>query len=93
MPLYRFNIHNGNGMTEDEEGRELPGPEAARAEALKGIRSLLADDVLQGHLDLRGRIEVRDEQGGFLFAIGFADALRIEGPGDAPGRMSSATIT
>ena len=80
MPLYRFNIHNGNGLTEDEEGRELPDAEDARAEAVAGIRSILAEDVLDGRLDLRGRIEVLDEQGRPLFSVAFADALRIEKP-------------
>ncbi len=80
MPLYRFDIHNGNGLTPDEEGRDLPDAAAARAEALAGIRSILAEDVLQGRLDLRGRIEVRDERDGLLFSVTFAEALRIEEP-------------
>lgn len=84
MPLYRFNIHNGNGLTEDEEGRDLPDAGAARDEALSGIRSILAEDVLQGRLDLRGRIEILDERDGLLCAVPFAEALRIEGPDDGP---------
>ena len=85
MPLYRFNIHNGNGLTEDEEGRDLPDAGAARAEALNGIRSILAEDVLQGRLDLRGRIEVLGEGRESLFTVSFADALRIEEEGDGAG--------
>ena len=82
MPHFRFNIHNGNGLTEDREGRTLPDAEAARAEALQGIRSILAEDVLQGYLDLQGRIEVLDEGDKPLFAIPFADAVRIGPPAD-----------
>jgi hypothetical protein len=78
MPHYRFNIHNGNGLTRDEEGRELPDSEAARAEALEGIRSILAEDVLQGRLDLHGRIEVMGEREELLFVISYADALQID---------------
>lgn len=80
MPFYRFNIHNGNGLTQDEEGRELPHVAAARAEALTGIRSILAEDVLKGRLDLRGRIEILDGGDAVLLAIGFAEALVIEAP-------------
>lgn len=87
MPHYRFNIHNGNGLTEDREGRTLPDAEAARAEALQGIRSILAEDVLQGHLDLHGRIDVLGEGDKALFAIPFAEAVRIDPPhgGASPG--------
>ena len=80
MPLFYFNIHNGNGLTEDEEGRELPDEGAARAEALQGIRSILAEDVRQGRLDLHGRIEVLDAAKRPLFAVTYADAVRIESP-------------
>lgn len=58
MPHYHFHVHNGIGFVEDEEGRELPDPERARAEAIKGIRSILSEDVMTGRLDLGGRIEV-----------------------------------
>ncbi|HYD14124.1 MAG TPA: hypothetical protein VEC11_14855 [Allosphingosinicella sp.] len=78
MPLYYFNIYNGNGLTEDEEGRELPDLEPARLEALQGIRSILAEDVLQGRLDLRGRIDVLDEHEETLFSVAFREALEIK---------------
>ena len=34
MPHYRFNIYNGTGLTEDDEGRDLADDDAIRAEAL-----------------------------------------------------------
>lgn len=74
MPRYRFHIRTGAGLIEDEEGLELAGPEAARNEALRGARSLVADDVLQGRLDLGGRVEVVDADGGPLFSVSFAEA-------------------
>ena len=77
MPLYYFHVHNSVGFVEDEEGRELPGVAAARAEALKGIRSLIAEDVLRGHVDLRGKLEVADEAGRILLTIAFADAVAV----------------
>jgi hypothetical protein len=85
VPLFYFNIYNGNGLTEDEEGRDLPDDGAARAEALQGIRSILAEEVRQGRLDLHGRIEVLDGARRPLFVISFIEALRIEQPGEPLG--------
>ncbi len=80
MPRYLFNIHNGNGLTEDEEGHELVDDEAARREALKGIRSIIAEDVREGIVDLDGRIEVLDEAGNLHLTVRFTDAVRIKVP-------------
>ena len=77
MARYHFNLHNGDELVEDEEGRELSGIDEARAEALKGIRSILAHEALQGRIDLRGRIEVRDEEGRFLFTLTYEEAVEF----------------
>lgn len=74
MPRYRFNIRDGSGTIEDEEGLELSGTEAARDEAIRGARSLICDDVMQGRLNLRGRVEVLEAEGALLFAVSFAEA-------------------
>ena len=78
MLRYHFNIHNGAGFTSDEEGLEFGDAEAARAEALKGARSLIAAEVLEGRLDLRGRIEVTGDDGSLLFTLLFAEAVNSE---------------
>ena len=75
MPRFFFNIHNGNGLTEDEEGRDFPDAGAARAEALKGVRSIVAEEVKGGHLDLGGRVEILDAAGALVEDIPFRDAL------------------
>ena len=80
MPHYRFNLCNGNGLTVDEEGRELADEAAVREEAVKGIRSILCEDLLAGTLDLRGRIEVLDEAGKLYLTVPFADAVVVTGP-------------
>jgi hypothetical protein len=77
MPCYHFNVQNGTGFVEDEEGRDLPDLDAVRSEALTGIRSILAEDVRKGFLDLGGRIDVLDETGTRLLTIGFAEAVEI----------------
>jgi hypothetical protein len=77
MPRYFFQIHNGTGLTEDQEGRELPDLAAARAEAVSGIRSIVSEEALEGQLDLEGRIEIRDGSERTLLVVGFAEAFKI----------------
>jgi len=77
MTLYRFNLYNGIGFVADEEGRELPDVAAARDEALKAVRGIIADEVLQGRLDLNGRIEVMDGEGPPVITLAFAEAVEI----------------
>ena len=44
MPLYRFALHNGHRL-DDEEASELPDDEAARQEALQIIHDLKKNNV------------------------------------------------
>lgn len=80
MPHYRFNLYNSVGFVPDEEGRELPNVEAARGEALKAARGIIADEVLQGRIDLNGRIEVLDGEGPPILTLPFAEAVAITRP-------------
>lgn len=85
MPRFFFHVCNGAGFAEDEEGLSLPDVEAARAEALKSARALLADDMQQdGTLDLTSFIEVEDERRQHLFKLVFRDAVRIVAEPDRP---------
>ena len=77
MPRFFFHIRNSNGLTPDEEGRQLPDAAAAREEALRGIRSIVADEALHGRLDLSGTLDVADEAGEALFSVPFADAFEL----------------
>lgn len=77
MPRYYFHLRNGAGFVEDEEGRDLPDPEAARSEALKGVRSILCEDVLGGVVDLRGSLEVVDQDGVRILLLPFAEAVEF----------------
>jgi hypothetical protein len=81
MPQYYFHIHNGTGFTRDEEGQELPGPAEAYEAALAGIRSLLADELELGEIDLDGRIEIADSEGRPLRTVSFGDAVAVNPPG------------
>ena len=75
MPRYYFHLSVREGPLADEEGQLLDGPERAREEAIRGARSIVAEDVLHGRLDLDGRVEVTGEDGRALFAISFAEAV------------------
>ena len=79
MPRFFFNIRNGSGFTEDEEGRTLADAEEARREALKGARDLIADEAKQGRIDLAGSIDVTDEAGAPVLSVPFRDAVTIDG--------------
>ena len=77
MPRYHLNLFNGDGAAPDEEGQDLIDLTAARAEAIRGIRSLLADELLRGSIALGGRIEIADGGGLVLQTIHFAEAVDI----------------
>jgi hypothetical protein len=73
MPRFFFDVVNSIGFVRDDEGAELPDAAAARLNALHAIRSILAEEVRRGRIDLRGRIEVREESGpGFTVPYGQA---------------------
>jgi len=77
LPHFHFHVHDHLGLTHDSDGRELPDIEAARHEAVKGVRSILGDEVSRGLIDLRGRIEVADPDGKVLLAIPYMEAVSL----------------
>jgi hypothetical protein len=77
MPRYFFDLHNGNGFTRDDEGQDLIADSAARQVAIIGIRSILSDEVLQGALDLSGRIDIRSESGPIILTVPFRAAVDL----------------
>ena len=81
MPRYHFNIRNGSGFTIDEEGLDLFSETDARAQAVRGARSLMSAEVLEGMLDLDGQIEVTDALNGAVLTVRFRDAVRVQGDG------------
>ena len=76
MPRFHFDLYDRLGSMPDEEGRDLRDLEAARSEALKGVRSVIAAEVERGLLDLTGRMVVRDGDGTVL-TLAFHEALTI----------------
>jgi hypothetical protein len=82
MPRFFFHVCNGDGHTPDDEGIDLAGQTAARGIAIDSVRSMVAEDVRRGVIDLDGRIMIRDRLGNDLLIVDFVEAfeLRIPNP-------------
>jgi hypothetical protein len=77
MPRFFFRLCDDLDC-EDPEGLDLPDLHAAQEEAIRNIRSILAEEVGRGNLPLKGRIEVRDETGSVALYVSFREALVID---------------
>ena len=79
VPLYYFHLRD-DISADDEEGRELPNLDAARAQAEAYARDMSAASVLEhGKINLHHRIEVADESGSIVSTVEFGDVVAIEG--------------
>jgi hypothetical protein len=77
MPMFFFDVVD-HEITTDAEGLELASSAAAIEVAYVSARSLAATAVLEGHLNLKHRIVVRDEQGTVAEVL-FRQAVTVEG--------------
>jgi hypothetical protein len=77
MPLYFMHIRNSTGVVDDHEGQELDDIDHARSEAVAGIRSILAEELLKGSLDFRGRIDITDGDGNVLAVVPFSEVVTV----------------
>lgn len=77
MARFFLHLHNGSGFLADEEGRELADLAAARKEAVRSIRSLLAEEVRRGRVDLGGRVEIAGAGGEILASVAFPEAVEV----------------
>lgn len=78
MPRFYFNLRNDLSV-DDEEGLELPDLAAAREHAIYNARSIAAENVHAGSLNLSHRIEIADGDGTLLDAVSFGEAVIVEG--------------
>lgn len=77
MSRYFFNVYNDADVI-DDEGLELPDLAAAKEEAIRGARGMMADHVLAGRpISLSHRIEVVDAQGKVLASMPFGELITI----------------
>ena len=77
MPLYYFHISNGNGFTEDVEGRDCPDLDAARVVAIAAARDIMASDIRRGLLDLCSFVEIEDEEKQLRVTVPFGEAVDL----------------
>ena len=79
MARFFFDVINGTGLVQDDEGQDLPGLPAARDVAIEGARSIIQEEVSLGIIDLSGRVEVRDADRQTVLSIPFRDAVEVRG--------------
>lgn len=84
MAHYYLNLINGHGFTPDREGEDFPDLDAAVERAKQGVRSILSDEIRSaGLINLRGRIDIADQEGSVLTTLPFGDAVELR-LGDPP---------
>lgn len=77
MPRYHLNLFNSTD-TYDEDGRDFDDLAAAKVEATRSSRDLMAEHVKAGEpIDLGHYIEVADDGGKVLATIGFREVITI----------------
>jgi len=88
MPRYLFHVCNGNGFTEDEEGQEWANLDEAHKQALKEARSIMADEMRAGELNLASFIEIEEEGGAAVLTVAFTEAIAInhDRPAEQPSK-------
>ena len=84
MPTFYFNVCDGNRFDEAEEGRELRDVDAAREEAIRALRDIMAGDVCSGELNLAAFLEVEDESRQLLFTLSVEDAVQVKNDRSPP---------
>lgn len=77
MPRFYFHLRN-DLVVDDDEGMELPNLAAARDHAVFNARSIAAENVHKGRLNLSHRIEIAADSGQILSTVTFADAVQVE---------------
>jgi hypothetical protein len=79
MPKYHLHLGGEVDRSLTPEGINLVDLEAAKKEALRNAREIMAHDVLMGCLDLNPLIVVKDESGELVHSLALRDALTIAG--------------
>ncbi len=72
-------MRDGDNFSPDIEGQELPGPEAARQEAISANREILGERLLHGGSLNSRQLQIADESGDILMTLETDDVLRKDG--------------
>ena len=77
LPRYLFHVFDDD-ETLDDEGTILPDLDAARGEAVKGARSIMADELrTRGQSKLSDWVKIEDENGE-MTVVTFGDAVIVQ---------------
>ena len=77
MPRFYFHLYNAVNVR-DDLGLELPSLKAAKAEATKACRAIMAEDVCdEGQITLSHRIDIHGDDGEMKLAVPFRACVEI----------------
>lgn len=79
MAMYYFHLRDGEHFVPDETGMDLTDMQAARVEAVRSARDILADQLRAGEALDGQAIEITNDAGEVLDVVKFKDALRPAG--------------
>jgi hypothetical protein len=77
VPRFFFHLYD-DCIVLDEEGSDLVDVGAARGEAIRSARSIMAEQIGHGQLNLGHRIEVEDANGDPVLTLTFGDAVTVQ---------------
>lgn len=78
MPLFYLHLYD-DFVAKDEEGVFAVDVAAARNQAVRNARSIIAAQVMEGRLNLAHRIEIVDSNQEPVLTVPFRDAVTVEG--------------
>lgn len=76
MPRFYLHVHDTHDAI-DEEGMELPHLDDACAEAINGLRGVIAGQVRDGRLATHTHVSITDAAGQRLRVVTFIDAVAV----------------
>jgi hypothetical protein len=74
--IFFFHVCDAHQFDQADEGIDLPNVEAARNEAIRSLRDLVAGDVCRGEANLGMFVEVEDETGQLLLTVSLEEPCR-----------------
>jgi len=79
VPVPRFYLHvcDGKVFAEDDEGMEFHDAEAARRQAIVGLRDVMASELKDGQINMAAFVEIEDENHQLIMTVPFLDAVEV----------------
>jgi len=74
---YFFHLRDGTDQLLDPDGVDLPDLAAVRQTALAAARDTLSNELRDGRLDLRYRIDVEDGRGDLVHSLPLEEAFEL----------------